>query len=371
MNVGLPLFDPDEKGILIWRCKRIEIVLRTSNEMNLETGGTVWHAAHRLSEYLIKNPSLVRNKRVLELGCGCGLVGLVAAALGAKSVMMTDIDNQVPIIQENINLNRYLRSLKGRGIQDSFNSCQVTCSSMWFGERVGDIEEDKYDVILGADIGYDVSLQEPIAMTLYSGLVNKKSFALLAEEVRWKDVYSWYVDALTNNDLAYENCELVRKGSAFESTSSIKGSVLRDGVSSKGMGANGTIYNQTDTMDTMGLKTSTAPNRRSFIRFGSYDSAENNNPTSHRSLGASNSLDMIDFEESDEAANSVGTLTKYPCPELTEKNIIQNVQLLESLIEKICVGDGKTDTGEELGKEVDLRVSMCPIKILKASRKKR
>ena len=30
-------------------------------------------------------------QRVLELGCGCGLVGLAAAAAGASEVVMTDL----------------------------------------------------------------------------------------------------------------------------------------------------------------------------------------------------------------------------------------------------------------------------------------
>jgi predicted nicotinamide N-methyase len=39
-----------------------------------------------LSEYLAERPELVKNKRVLELGAGTGLVGMVAAVAGVHVV---------------------------------------------------------------------------------------------------------------------------------------------------------------------------------------------------------------------------------------------------------------------------------------------
>ena len=55
-------------------------------------GGRVWLGAHHLCEALARWPELVRGQRVLELGCGCGTVGLFAAKLGAATVTLTDGD---------------------------------------------------------------------------------------------------------------------------------------------------------------------------------------------------------------------------------------------------------------------------------------
>ncbi len=49
----------------------------------------LWPASIGMAHYLTANQETVRSKKVLELGCGLGLAGLSAAAMGAE-VMMTD-----------------------------------------------------------------------------------------------------------------------------------------------------------------------------------------------------------------------------------------------------------------------------------------
>ncbi|KAL0056054.1 hypothetical protein WJX82_007240 [Trebouxia sp. C0006] len=58
-------------------------------------GHVVWEAGLVLSRYFVSHPELVRGKRVLELGCGTGVVGITLACLGAD-VTLTDIAAIVP-----------------------------------------------------------------------------------------------------------------------------------------------------------------------------------------------------------------------------------------------------------------------------------
>lgn len=54
-------------------------------------GGIAWPAGQVLSQYLVsRGPQSLRDRHVLELGSGTGLVGLVAAHLGASNVIITD-----------------------------------------------------------------------------------------------------------------------------------------------------------------------------------------------------------------------------------------------------------------------------------------
>ena len=46
-----------------------------------------------LAGYLSENAQLVRGKRVVEIGAGCGLVALTCYALGADAVLATDVED--------------------------------------------------------------------------------------------------------------------------------------------------------------------------------------------------------------------------------------------------------------------------------------
>ncbi|BGP31147.1 hypothetical protein JCM10296v2_002911 [Rhodotorula toruloides] len=55
--------------------------------------GYVWSSAILLTDRLTTGEIDVEGKRVVELGCGLGLPGIVAAQMGAAQVVLTDYDN--------------------------------------------------------------------------------------------------------------------------------------------------------------------------------------------------------------------------------------------------------------------------------------
>lgn len=75
--------------------------------------------------------------------------------------------------------------------------------------RVRD-ELQTFDVILGADIGYDLSLHEPIKRSITTLLQKPYPLrgdipctprvVLLVEEIRWGDIYAWYIETLLSNN---------------------------------------------------------------------------------------------------------------------------------------------------------------------------
>ena len=178
-----------------------DIYLKTGvdSDQTLETGGDQWYAGLSLCNYLIENPHLVRNKRCLELGSGLGLVGLTAAYLGASSVVLTDLDCQLDILRRNVDMNRRICEATSNSTM-----CECTVMKHAFGDirsqtRDSDTDAENasllldIEVVLGSDIGYDVDLLDKLSQSL-EVLVRPLCFtvALLAEEVRWNDVYEWH-----------------------------------------------------------------------------------------------------------------------------------------------------------------------------------
>ncbi|KAJ5047453.1 uncharacterized protein L3040_003280 [Drepanopeziza brunnea f. sp. 'multigermtubi'] len=70
-------------------------------------GHHLWNAGRLISTYLEKNPSLIANKTILELGAGAGLPSLVCAEIGAKKVLVTDYPDPDLIANLRQNIDAY------------------------------------------------------------------------------------------------------------------------------------------------------------------------------------------------------------------------------------------------------------------------
>ena len=122
------------------------------------TGGAVWEGAQLLSRLLIAQPASLwqRRKRVLELGAGVGLVGLVAAELGAREVTLTD--QVVFVAQHNL--------VNAGGLSAAARE-RVSVRRLKWGEAEDLASaQGPYDLLLGSDIMYDPNLYDALAETI-------------------------------------------------------------------------------------------------------------------------------------------------------------------------------------------------------------
>ncbi|XP_075997337.1 EEF1A lysine methyltransferase 3-like [Genypterus blacodes] len=71
---------------------------------NLGVAAPVWEAALHLCGYLEEQQVCLRGKRVIELGAGTGLVGILAARVGAF-VTLTDLPLALPQLESNVSDN--------------------------------------------------------------------------------------------------------------------------------------------------------------------------------------------------------------------------------------------------------------------------
>ena len=151
-NATVPLnLVPVTIGDRLWRIWCVEdqdYLLSISNLDHLPYGLLLWESAVGLSQRLVEEPGLVEGKRVLELGAGTGLPGLVARSLGAH-VWQTDQMEDVLSIAA---LNERENALAGiRRFRADWRD--------W-------VEQASFDVILGADILYDAAMYGSIAAIL-------------------------------------------------------------------------------------------------------------------------------------------------------------------------------------------------------------
>jgi methyltransferase-like protein 23 len=130
----------------IWCVQNQDQLLSLADGLaHLPYGLLLWESAVALAQHLVQVPALVANKRVLELGAGVGLPGLVARTLGAE-VWQTDR------LEEAITL----AELNAR--ENDVGGVHRFCGDweQWTDER-------RYDVILGADILYETAAHAALA----------------------------------------------------------------------------------------------------------------------------------------------------------------------------------------------------------------
>jgi predicted nicotinamide N-methyase len=118
----------------------------------------MWPSAVALSRWLLFNPEELEGKKILELGAGCGLVGLVAARLVLRqrtkeqkqqsTVAITDFNELVvKNVNQNIRLNGVEDLAEGVGL-DFFH--QDVTKEGWI-DSAGNLKE-QVDLVLAADV---------------------------------------------------------------------------------------------------------------------------------------------------------------------------------------------------------------------------
>jgi predicted nicotinamide N-methyase len=143
--------DDDDEVVVTVRQNRGDIAVDP-------TARWVWDACPLVCEYLCDGDrvdALVRGRRVVELGAGTGMPGLVCSKLGAASVTLTDLPSELALLEENVELNR------ARG--DS-PVCVRACA--W-----GELEEPTptFDTVVVSDVLYHqpVRVLEALAETIH------------------------------------------------------------------------------------------------------------------------------------------------------------------------------------------------------------
>jgi len=178
------------------------------NWRELGVAAVVWDAAVVLGEYLVDQPDLVKDKKVIELGAGTGLVGIVASKLGGL-VTITDRSQSLKSVEQNVRDNGYHNhhcttftdtSLDCRSsnndceqansrtdpsdIDSDCSSKKPNVSALTWGENL-DMYPNAFEVVLGADIVYIEETFDDLITTI-SHLTDCRSVVLIAARLRYR-----------------------------------------------------------------------------------------------------------------------------------------------------------------------------------------
>lgn len=128
-------------------------------------GLLLWESAVALAQELQHCPEVLAGRRVLELGAGVGLPGLVACSLGAQ-VLQTD---------------KAAEALRLAALNEQENGLSGVQRALADWTRWGLLH--KYDVIIGADILYETAMHPALA-AIFENCIAHDGTVILADPGR-------------------------------------------------------------------------------------------------------------------------------------------------------------------------------------------
>jgi len=180
-----------------------ELLSENSLKRYYGTGDVVWPSSFALARLLAHCPSFVTDKKVLELGCGLGLVSATIYQHGnAEHITITDVDNSV--------LEKAYASCKDL-CPTTTTSEQVTTSISyatmnWTDESTWPDKDDyEFDLLVASDVLYDENSIQPLIKVLKHYLLlpsnnNNKEYNQKNEEEQTISKRAMIVDPINRSN---------------------------------------------------------------------------------------------------------------------------------------------------------------------------
>lgn len=205
-HLGDELFADAFSEEVNYRFSSEELKISQVFSANLGVAAQVWDAALYLCRYLEKLD--LKGKRVIELGAGTGIVGILAARLGAE-VTLTDLPHALPQLQRNVSANRP---------PSGWPSVTPTVLPLSWGLDQEQFPSD-WDLVLGADIVY-LSDTYPLLMDTLTHLCQEGAAVYLSSKMRREHgTPGFYDDILPQRfDTQIQCCDPAQNISLYHAT---------------------------------------------------------------------------------------------------------------------------------------------------------
>ncbi|CAN6458595.1 unnamed protein product [Victoria cruziana] len=152
------------------------------------TGAVMWDSGVVLAKFLehaVDSSSLdLQGKKAVELGSGCGLVGCIAALLGAK-VILTDLPDRLKLLRKNVEVNLHHSQIRGSAIVSELT---------WGDDLYIDLIDPLPDFVFGSDVVYSEAAVNDLLITLRQ-LSGNHTTIFITGELRNDVVLEYFLEA--------------------------------------------------------------------------------------------------------------------------------------------------------------------------------
>ena len=154
----------------------VSVDLGDGKSVGVVAAWPVWPASQALARVMAHAPSICKGRRVLELGCGLGAIGLAAAASGATEVLLTDAEQAF--------LECASDAAAATGLAGSISTRVFDWAHK--DQGVDDIvdQDEPFDLVVAADVLYDSAAPELVASLVDKLLRTPGAKALIADPVQ-------------------------------------------------------------------------------------------------------------------------------------------------------------------------------------------
>ncbi|XP_062401461.1 EEF1A lysine methyltransferase 3-like [Sardina pilchardus] len=177
------LFDETFSADCVYRFCGEEFKINQAFSANLGVAAPVWDAALHLCRFFEEKRFPLKGKKIIELGAGTGIVGILAARLGAD-VTITDLPVAVPQVQSNVSANTP---------SGGWPFVEPTVVPLSWGQDQKNFHSD-WDLVLGADVVYQ-SAAYPLLLETLTHLCKDGAVVYLSSKMRKEHGTPYFYDS--------------------------------------------------------------------------------------------------------------------------------------------------------------------------------
>ncbi|KAJ1963150.1 hypothetical protein GGI12_002226 [Dipsacomyces acuminosporus] len=178
-----------------------------------QTGAVLWNSSVVMSRFFAQKSTSgwdLANLNAIELGSGCGLVGLVLHRLGAKRVVLTDQARMMRLLNKNVESCKLQSSSQKRKTGAHASTSEVIVAEYEWGYPPTDprILEESVDLVVASDCVYHESVAPLLASTLVHICQSReggggKVVAVIGQELRSDLVHQAFIEQLLKDFVVY------------------------------------------------------------------------------------------------------------------------------------------------------------------------